>query len=137
MVLVRLIRNDRGTSAIEFGFIAPLLVLLTVGLIDIGRLALASTSVRYAVAEAARFAIAHGAQSKEPTTDADIKTFAVSRSIGVPLKVADLTITRDPNDDNPGSKVTITATYNMSLILEGFIPMIPTTITRSATMTVF
>ena len=60
-----------------------------------------------------------------------------ARAIGVPLQATDLAITRDPNDDNPGSKVTITATYNMSLILEGFIPIVPTVITRSATMTVF
>ena len=137
MMLAALIRNDRGSSAVQFGIIAPMLVLLTLGLIDIGQLGLASTSIRYATSEAARFAIAHGAQSKEPTTDDAIKTFAVSRAIGVPLQTSDVTIIRDPNDNEPGSKVTVSINYTIDLFISGLMPIDPLQVNRSSKMTVF
>ncbi|MDH3704309.1 MAG: pilus assembly protein [Alphaproteobacteria bacterium] len=134
---VRMLRNDQGVSAIQFAFVAPMLVFLTVAIIDIGRLGLTSTSVRYAVFEGARFAIAHGANSQDPKTDDEIKTFTATRAIGIPVQASDVVITRDPDDDNPGSKVTITLDVPLNLFAEGFTPLAPTTITRSATMTVF
>jgi len=41
-LLVRLLRDESGSPAVEFAIIAPLLVLLTAGLIDVGKMGLAS-----------------------------------------------------------------------------------------------
>ena len=49
-------RDRRGVSTIEFAFIAPLFVILVVGVVEMGRLFYAHTSLRNAVAEGARFA---------------------------------------------------------------------------------
>jgi len=54
--LAGLRREIRGVSTIEFAFIAPLFVVMVVGMAQMGRLFYAHASLRNAVAEGARFA---------------------------------------------------------------------------------
>jgi Flp pilus assembly protein TadG len=59
-------RKDRGTSLLEVAFILPLLVLLVLGIIDIGRYATFSIGV----SSAARAGVQYGAQSLATASDA-------------------------------------------------------------------
>jgi Flp pilus assembly protein TadG len=61
----RLAREESGTSLVEFALVAPVLILLLVGMIEIGRFAY------YAIlaANAARAGVAYGAQSVQTADD--------------------------------------------------------------------
>ena len=50
-------RGERGTTALEMAFILPVLLLLTIGMVDAGRLLQAYVTVNHAAREAARFAV--------------------------------------------------------------------------------
>lgn len=80
-------RNTRGASAIEFALVVPFLVLLLVGMAQMGRLYLAHAGLRNLVADSARFA----SVAPRPT-DAQIK--ARLRSGGFGLDQAQLS---EPN----------------------------------------
>lgn len=54
--LARLGRDRRGASAIEFALIAPLFILMIVGVTQLGGLFYAHAALRNAVSEGARFA---------------------------------------------------------------------------------
>ena len=61
----RLAREESGTSLVEFALVAPVLILLLVGMIEIGRFAY------YAIlaANAARAGVAYGAQNVQTALD--------------------------------------------------------------------
>lgn len=59
-LLQRARRDDAGTAAIEFAFIASFLLVLLVGVTDVSRLALTSMRVRYAAEAGATFAAFNG-----------------------------------------------------------------------------
>ena len=50
-------RGERGTTALEMAFVLPVLLLLTIGMVDAGRLLQAYVTVNHAAREAARFAV--------------------------------------------------------------------------------
>ena len=54
-------RSQRGQSLVEFALVLPILVLMLVGTMDLGRVVLANDTVGAAAREAARYAIVHGA----------------------------------------------------------------------------
>src|SRR5690349_15888033 len=57
----RLLRTSpRGVSAVEFGLAAPFLVLLLVGLIDLGLGIYSLLQVRHSVSAGAQYAMVHG-----------------------------------------------------------------------------
>jgi hypothetical protein len=56
-------RSSRGQSLVEFALILPILVLVLVGTLDLGRVVLANDTVSNAAREAARYAIVHGSQA--------------------------------------------------------------------------
>ncbi|MFK8114413.1 MAG: TadE/TadG family type IV pilus assembly protein [Rubripirellula sp.] len=55
--LRKTVSNRRGTSAVEFALIAPLMILFTFGLIEIGRVMLVKQTATHASREAARVAV--------------------------------------------------------------------------------
>lgn len=54
-------RSARGQSLVEFALVLPILILMLVGTLDLGRVVLANDTVSTAAREAARYAIVHGA----------------------------------------------------------------------------
>lgn len=134
MVFNRLFKDDRGSSAIQFGFVAPMLIVLTLGIIDIGRMGFAASSVKYAASEAARYASVRGASAASPATETEIKDYAKDRAVGVPGVIASVTWTPD---NSSGSQVTVQATYSMSFFLQSFTSIAPVQITRTSTMVIF
>ncbi len=74
-----------GSSTVEFALVVPILVLLTVGLLDIARALNASVVVGSASREAAHYAILHPGRAP-----ADIETAARART--APLDPAAITV---------------------------------------------
>ena len=137
MFLRRLLRDDSGGPAVEFGIIAPLLVLLTAGMIDVGKLGLASSTLYMVADEGARYAAVHAEGSLLQKSDEEIKAYAKQHIIGIEKeKVQVPDPIWEPNPPQSGGKVTVTATYTVELLLTSFMAIDDITMTRSSTMTI-
>jgi Flp pilus assembly protein TadG len=91
-----------GAAAIEFAVIAPLMILFTFGLIEIGRFMLVKQSATHATREGARAAV-------RPTADVDTVIDRVTEELAI-LSITDADIEVDPNpltNAVPGSQVTV------------------------------
>ena len=51
--LLAFARDQRGSPAVEFALVAPILVLLTVGILDIGRVMMTATTLESVARDAA------------------------------------------------------------------------------------
>lgn len=58
--------RSRGQALIEFALAIPVFLVMLFGVIDVGRVIWATTSVNAAAREAARFAIVHGGSTADP-----------------------------------------------------------------------
>lgn len=116
----KLLRDRSGVAALEFAFIAPALFLLTVGIIDVGRMMWTSSTLDHAAREGARFATVRGALSPQPTNQAEVEAFVADSAIGVNPANLSVTVNWIPNS-NPGGTVTITVGYQYNSLLVGFI----------------
>lgn len=59
-------RSDRGQSLVEFALILPVLVILLVGIFDLGHVVWTNDALANASREAARYAIVHGGSDSTP-----------------------------------------------------------------------
>jgi Flp pilus assembly protein TadG len=98
-------RPARGQSLVEFALIVPILLLLAVMLLDLGRAVYYYSVVYNAAREGARYGIVH------PTDSSGIE--AAARSLTVGLDQGDLAISLVLPADPPesGDIVQVTATY--------------------------
>ena len=135
-LLKRLLRDEDGSPAVEFAIIAPLLVLLTAGMIDVGKLGLASSTLYLVADEGARYAAVHAAGSLLPKTEAEMETYARTHIIGIDSSKVDIDYVWVPDPAVSGGNVTVTATYNVNLLLTNFMSINNITMTRSSKMTV-
>jgi len=132
----RLRANRRGTVAIEFGFALPVLILLTVGLIDVSRLLWSSSTIENAAAEGARYAIVNGSDSLSPATAGDIENFVRAQAVGVPATALNVDVSWYPNN-HPGSRVVVALAYTHDFLIGALIGLDPVTINKTSRMTIF
>jgi Flp pilus assembly protein TadG len=93
MRLRSLARDERGTSLIEFGFLAPFLALLTMGVIDLSRGLADRFALQQAVNRSLELVQARPAVAGDDATDVDysfVRTEAASAA-GVPASQVILT----------------------------------------------
>ncbi|MGH9414062.1 MAG: TadE/TadG family type IV pilus assembly protein [Terriglobales bacterium] len=119
-------RTSRGSALAEFALVLPPLLMLLLGIVQLGRAVYAYHFVAVAARKATRYAIVRGASCSSfssacPATAADIESFV--RNLNPPaMTPADLSVTTVWNPSNaPGSTVTITVQYPFSLD----IPFVP------------
>jgi Flp pilus assembly protein TadG len=118
---------ERGQALVETALVLPLLLLLIVGLFDIGRAIWLSNTLATAVREGSRYGVVHGALSGSPTgpgsatytapnTDTAITTQVRSYAAGVPNN---LTVQSTWPDGNAyrGSRIVVTASFPFTPIL--------------------
>jgi Flp pilus assembly protein TadG len=132
---VKLWRDRRGVAALEFALIAPALLLLTVGIIDVGRMMWMASTLDHAAREGARYATAHGAQSAVPTSTAEVQAFVLNRAIGANPANLSVSVNWSPNS-NPGGTVTVTVGYQYNSLLVGFITRDPITFQSVSTLSI-
>jgi hypothetical protein len=75
-------RHQRSQALIEFALISPVLLLLTFGIVDIGRAVFYFDTLNHAAREAARTAVR---ASNSLPTNADVLATATSQMIGTPV----------------------------------------------------
>jgi len=127
--------DRRGVAAVEFALVAPVLILLTIGMMDVGRMVWYSSTLETVAADTARFAMIRGASSDSPASPTDIEDFAVSRAIGIPVGELGVDVQYSPNN-NPGSAVRIELTHRFQSYLIGFVEFGPFQLRGIASRTV-
>lgn len=126
-----LARQERGAAAIEFGIIAPVLLLMLFGLLQLGVMFNAQAGLKNAVAEGARYATIYPNPS-----DTQIRDRITNRRFGMqPALIGGPTITRGNNAGPDGNVkyVEITMTYSVPMNFVFFdLPAVQLTETRRA-----
>jgi len=120
-------RDSRGQALVETALVLPLLLLLIVGLFDVGRAVWLSNTLATAVREGSRYGVVHGALSGSPTgpgsatysppdTDTAITAHVRSYAIGVPSSLTVKSTWPDGNA-NRGSRIVVSASFPFTPIL--------------------
>ena len=121
------VRNDRAQALVETALVLPLLLLLIVGLFDVGRAVWLSNTLATAVREGTRYGVVHGALSGSPTgpgsatytppdTDTAITATVRNHAIGVPSTLTVKSTWPDGNA-NRGSRIVVSASFPFTPIL--------------------
>ena len=100
--LRRIARNRSAVAAVEFAVIAPIMMLFTFGLIEMGRFMMVKNQAVQATREGARFAV-------RPSADSDAVIAVVNASLRS-LAINNATIELEPEiltNAEPGSFVTV------------------------------
>jgi Flp pilus assembly protein TadG len=116
---VRRLRNSEGATLVEFGLTILVLLLLIAGIIEMGRLVLAYTTVANSARAGARYAIVHGGDlTSGASSSADssaVKTVVKNFAGAGTIQLADSNITVTYSPDNlAGSTVTVKVVYTYS-----------------------
>lgn len=126
----RLFSDTRGASLIEFAIVAPLLILMLIGLIESGRF-LWSQQVLKDVAYAT---VRCMSVSADCATSQTRLSYAVNRAANEGLRVSSGNVTITENTACKGltgaNKVSISVPYSSAL--KGFVPGAPTTLFAEA-----
>ncbi len=124
-MLGRLQRDERGTAAIEFGLILPVLVAMLVGIIDYGDVYFTRLTMTNAAREGARVGVTLDEGKAQAAAIAAARTYLTQAGV-----VADVTATV-PSQSNP--TVTVTVTIDPFEPLIGLVPT-PARVTVSTSM---
>ena len=112
----------------------PVFLGMIFGLIEVGRVMYANDALSNATRAAIRFAMVRGSTSETPATAADIADTLRAQATALLPANLQVTTTFVP-DNNPGSTVTIQATYTHDYLLP-FLPLEQITLRSESTMTV-
>jgi Flp pilus assembly protein TadG len=126
-------RWGRGQAAAEFAFVGLPLLLLVFATIGLGMAIYSYSFVCTAARDAARYAIVHGASSLAPATQADLTTLVQSEAQGIQANQLSVAASWTP-DNNPGSVVEVTVTYDFKPL--GFLGGVTLPLTSSAEMVI-
>jgi Flp pilus assembly protein TadG len=119
--------GDRGQALVETALVLPLLLLLIVGLFDVGRAIWLSNTLATAVREGTRYGVVHGALSASPTgpgsasytapnTDTVITAQVRRYAAGVPSNLVVQSTWPDGNA-NRGSRIVVSASFPFTPVL--------------------
>ena len=103
----------RGASIVEFSLVFLLLMLVVLGLMDLGRGVWTYTTVAQASREAARYIMVHG--SANPTTASDIENVVVQHAIGLDASMLEISTSYD-DDSERGDTVDVSVSYDFQLL---------------------
>jgi Flp pilus assembly protein TadG len=123
-----MIRSDKGVSAVEFALIAPLLFVLTFGIIEFSLLLFDKAVLTNASREGARAAIVYRFDGKDPDpldqaeVEAVVKNYAEQHLISLgstsPLEVLDLEYSpAGAPGTTPNQYVTVTVNYTYRFLV--------------------
>jgi Flp pilus assembly protein TadG len=122
-------REERGAVALELSLVLLLMLTLIFGIIEVGRLMFAYTTLAGAARAGTRYATVHGANSSSPSYNGNsgsvstqVTDLATSAGLtGVTVAVAYPNNTggagSDPNGNLTGDVMTVTASYSFSPIV--------------------
>lgn len=124
-----MIRSEKGVSAIEFALIAPLLFVLTFGIIEFAFILFDKAVLTNASREGARAAIVFHTDGTDytPLTEAEIESVVITYANGYLINLGvvggkdlvgdDITISYDPSPPESGGDVTVTVVYTYDFLV--------------------
>ncbi len=116
--------DTRGVAVVEFAFIAPILMMLTLGILDVGRAMHALNTMEHTAKEAARYASVRGGASASPASKVEITNFVKNRAIGLDTRRMSVQVSWAP-DNSPGSAVVVDIAYDFNSMLVGIFKSSP------------
>jgi Flp pilus assembly protein TadG len=128
----------RGATTTELALVLPIILLLILGMVDFALVMYAYGTVSEAARTGARYAIVHGSAAGTPVgPTANNATVAGVVKANVPaLDTSQVTVASSWGNGNndPGSPVTVTVTYNCSLTAGKMIGCNSVTVSGTTTM---
>jgi Flp pilus assembly protein TadG len=110
----RLFSCRRGAAMVEFGFVGPGMIVLVLGVLEVGRLTYTQAALSYAAQEATRFAIVR----EGTVTAGDIESFASNQLLGLDTSLAVFTASAPISSTTNTSLVTVQVTYPFNFLLQ-------------------
>jgi Flp pilus assembly protein TadG len=118
-------RDRTGAMAVEFAFVAPVFLVMLIGLIEFGRMFWIRSTIQFAVEETARYALVN------PTlTLSDYTTYAATRLVGVSPASVDFSTNSSITSGSP-DYLDLQATYTFQFMVP-IIPLSPITLTAKS-----
>ena len=108
---LHLYRCERGTTALEFAFVAPVFFAMIFGVIDVARVAWTLGSLHFAAESAARYASLNYDSSGNPPAPNTVETYALNAYYGESLSSNPFTYSAT------GCGNTVTGAYTYSLTI--------------------
>lgn len=102
--------TEHGQSLVELALALPLLLLIMVGLLDVGRIFYAYITITNAAREAARYA------ATSPIEDTPIKQAAVDEAASSGFTISTSQVSVSKTGIGPGDSVTVTINVTYSLV---------------------
>lgn len=103
----RVLDHDGGATAVEFGFVLPIIVLVVYGLVEFARVLLLQSVLFFAAEEATRFAtVRYDATTEEIRQIAENKLL-----IADPSRITAFNVVSDLNPDDQTKLVTVEIAY--------------------------
>lgn len=125
-ILSKLRKSERGQSLVEFALVLPIILLLSLGVLEYGWMLNTKITVTAATREGARAASVLGKDATDAELDSTA-TLVAERYMGVTLGVDDVTVS------TPGDDITINLSY-VKAPLVGIYIKTPMTISSQVTM---
>ncbi|HEY1735603.1 MAG TPA: TadE/TadG family type IV pilus assembly protein [Methylovirgula sp.] len=110
MLLRTFIRHTRGAAGVEFALVSTAFLTMLLGVVEVARYVADRQDLMAAVHTTGRYAIVHGSSSSSPATTSSLQTMVGNDLFLIKSSSVTATASFSPNN-NPGSKVTITASY--------------------------
>jgi len=105
----RIIKNEKGASAVEFALILPLLIMLVFGIVQFGIAFNNYITITHAAREGARIAAVD-------LNNPDLKNIIIERAFPVQITEDDIVISTT-EEKNIGDPVEVEITYNISITI--------------------
>ena len=128
-------KDEHGVSAIEFAFVAPLIVLFTIGVIDFGRIGFANSTIKHVAVQGARYAGARGSEKPFPATETEVVNYVKDQATAMLPDEMSVSVVWDPNNSR-GSRVTVQVDYQYEALAIGFLPFGPIQLRGVSTQTI-
>jgi len=107
-------QGRRGASIVEFALVFLLLMLVVLGLMDLGRGIWTYTTVAQASREASRYIMVHGSANR--TTASDIENVVARHAIGLGASKLQVRTSYDDEDSKRGDTVDVSVYYDFQLL---------------------
>ena len=101
-------RGERGSVAVEYGIILPVLLMLVLGIVDMGRLIWTQTTLDRAVEAAARCGAVNAIQCG---TVPQVQSYAVGEAYGLTIQTSDFAVSTQ------ACGVEVKASYPFTLVI--------------------
>jgi Flp pilus assembly protein TadG len=133
--LIQFIRDLRGTAAIEFAFVAPVLFTLTIGTIDVGRMVWSHSMLNHMAREATRYASVRGSESNNTVSETDMRTYVTNRLVGIDPGEVNISVTW-PGGNSSGGTVQVQLDYQYNFLIGGLVGLDPIALQGDSVMVV-